>query len=82
MLTKRETVSSKKGEFVIYKGISQSGATVELFLTPMEEEKYGLTPELVAEQVTIDAIFQAETVVEAHFNERGRLDSVEVAKVQ
>jgi len=63
---------------VIYKGISESGATVELFLSPEEEEKYGLSAALVADQSTIEAVFEAETIVDIQFNERGRVDTVRV----
>jgi len=63
---------------VVYKGISETGGTVELFLTPEQEEAYGLSEQVVAEQVTIDEVFKAETIVDIQFNERGRVDSVRV----
>jgi len=78
VLTSREVVESKKGRWVLYKGVSSSGKTVELFLTPEEEEKYGLTEAIVAEKRSIDELFAAETIVEVNFNERGRIDSVQV----
>jgi len=53
---------------------------VELFLSPEEEEDYGLSAALVADQSTIEAVFRAETIVDIQFNERGRIDSVRVTE--
>jgi len=79
VLTKREAIqSAKKGNFVIYKGIARSGATAEIFLTEDDEQKYGLSEDLVADVSTIDEIFNREKSVEVEYNERGRVDSVSV----
>jgi len=80
-LTKKELVTSKGKEYVIYKGISASGGTVEVFLPREKADEYDIPDDAIATPEDLDTFFgNANKVVNVQFNERGRVDSVEVEK--
>lgn len=79
VLTKIENIESKKGNFVIYKGISESGSTIEAFVTKEQADTFAIPEKAAMSKDDIASMFaNAETVVDISFDQRGRVDSVVV----
>jgi len=77
ILTNRKSIKSKAGQaFSIYGGLSASGSTVQVFLTPEQEVKYGINDSHVMSKEELTDLFEKATTVDVEFNERGRVDSV------
>jgi len=79
ILTNRKDIKSKAGQvFGLYSGISLSGSTVQVFLTPEQEAEFGLNSDHVVSKSDLTEIFEKFDSVDVEFNERGRVDTVVV----
>jgi len=78
IITKKEEITSKGKEYVVYKGISESGKTVDIFLSKQDANRYDIPDSVIADPASIKQLFSAETAVLANFDERGRLDTLTV----
>jgi len=80
VITKKDRITSKKGEnFTIFKGISESGDTVELFFQDTNTEDITVCDGVLADPASVQQLFKSEQPVDVQFNQRGRVDSVTVA---
>lgn len=79
VLTYKQEITSKSGEkFVIYRGVSGSGDTVEAFLTQEQAERAGIPDTHILPPATIKALVEESRTVDVNFNQRGRVDSIDV----
>lgn len=77
VITSRQNITSKKGEeYVIFRGISQDGQTVEAFLTKAQADEFGIQNSAIMTPAQLKALFEKHPVVEIEFNQRGRVQSM------
>jgi len=74
LITKRTPIKAKNGtEYALYKGISKSGDTVDVFLTLEQEKLYGISD---ANVVDVTDMLEGQELIEIDFNNKGRIDSI------
>jgi len=80
VLTHKQLVTSGKtgAKYVIFKGVGESGDTVELFFSEAQAKEYNIPDEAIDVDGVKNLFANAPKIIDANFNQRGRVDSIEV----
>jgi len=77
--TKLDKITSKKGdEFVLLKGITAEGDTVEAFLSSDQAKEFKITDEHVLSSSQLKEVLGSFEPIEIFYNQRGRVESIKV----
>jgi len=77
ILTSKQEITSKKGEqFVIYRGIDETGSTVEAFLPKARSDEFAISDGNIASKAQIKELFDTLPVCEIEFNQRGQVQAL------
>jgi len=79
-LTSKKIVTSKKNGLVyqIYAGVSESGKAIQMFLDEAQVKEFNLPEAIVPSKESLAQIFEILPVVEASFDDTGRLEDISV----
>lgn len=74
ILTSKQEIQSKKGDqFVIFRGIDETGNTVEAFLPKSRAEEFAISDASIASKQQVKDLFLTLPVCEIEFNQRGQV---------
>jgi len=79
-ITSKKTITSKKNGVVyeIYNGISEKGKAIQFFLDESQVKQFGLPSAVVPSQDQLEQAFSVLPIVDASFDDTGRLEDVSV----
>jgi len=80
VITHRQNITAKNtgDKFLILRGISRSGDTVELFMNQEMQEKFPVSASAMVAPDALASFFDSVPTVEVEFNQKGRVESLSV----
>lgn len=79
VLTSKQEITAKSGQkYFIYRGVASTGSTVELFLNEEQNSRFAIPDSSIASRSEFSELFSSLPQIEVEYNQRGRVENVEV----